>query len=177
MFLARKITRAKWDPTAGLLVSDVPADAITIDLRTQANNLSFWKCEADPANGENIQVSAKAIANVAMAIASANKSRGKLDIIWFPIEDLQQDTHQMWQSIKGETPIQDLKDLHVHACYLSYARLGDLAERVVAAINERRIRRFDPDEIDKLLAEAVSQGRVNIEDLKGKVQLAVEKLA
>ena len=42
--LARKISRAKWDPKAGLTADEIPADAVTADLRTQDNALSFWAC-------------------------------------------------------------------------------------------------------------------------------------
>ena len=42
MFLARKISRAKWPATRELSVSEIPADAVTGDLRTQNNALSFF---------------------------------------------------------------------------------------------------------------------------------------
>ena len=167
MFLARKINRAKWDPTAGLLLSNVRSDAITIDLRTQYDKLSFWKCGTGPADEENIQA-------VAMAIASANPSWGKLDIVWLHVENLQQDA-QVWECVEGESPIKDLNDRHVHAIQLNYGRLGNLAERIVNAINADQIRRFDKDEIVKLLGQAVKQDRLNIEHLKGNTLTAVAK--
>ena len=34
MFLARKITRAKWNPQKGLSEGEIVADAVTADLRT-----------------------------------------------------------------------------------------------------------------------------------------------
>ena len=167
MFLARKINRAKWDPTTGLLLSNVRSDAITIDLRTQFDKLSFWKCGTSLTDEEDIQAAA-------MAIASANPSWGKLDIVWLHVEDFQQDT-QIWEWVEGESPIQDLNDRHVHAIQLTYGRLGNLAERIVDAINANQIRRFDKDEIVKLLGQAVNQGRLNIEHLKGNTLTAVEK--
>jgi hypothetical protein len=44
MFLARMITRPKWQPKQGLASDEIPADAITADLRTSNNVLSFWQC-------------------------------------------------------------------------------------------------------------------------------------
>ena len=47
MFLARKISLAKWSKKQeqGELAEDeIPADAVTADLRTQDNKLSFWRC-------------------------------------------------------------------------------------------------------------------------------------
>ena len=165
MFLARKINRAKWDPTTGLLLSNVRSDAITIDLRTQSDKLSFWKCGTGLADEENIQA-------VVIAIASANPSWGKLDIVWLHVENLQQDA-QMWECVEGESPIKDLNDRHIHAIQLNYGRLGNLAERIVNAINADQIRRFDKDEIVKLLGQAVNQGRLNIDHLKGNTLTAV----
>ena len=62
MFLARKITRAKWNPKNGLSAGEIPADAVTVDLRTRENSLSFWRCGL----GEKEQVE-----EAALAIAAA----------------------------------------------------------------------------------------------------------
>ena len=43
MYLARKISRAKWGAGGLLTPDEIPADAITLDLRTQGNALSFWQ--------------------------------------------------------------------------------------------------------------------------------------
>ena len=42
MYLVRKITRAKWDRTDQLGEVEIPADAVTADLRTTDNALSLW---------------------------------------------------------------------------------------------------------------------------------------
>ncbi len=43
MFLARKITQAKWRPKEGFADGEIAADAVNADLRTQDNSLSFWR--------------------------------------------------------------------------------------------------------------------------------------
>jgi hypothetical protein len=48
--LARKTTRAKWQPKPDLAEGEIAADAVTVDSRTTGNTLSFWRClsaEAD----------------------------------------------------------------------------------------------------------------------------------
>ena len=42
MFLIRKIARAKWESKDDLSKEEIPADAVTVDLRTSDNVLSFW---------------------------------------------------------------------------------------------------------------------------------------
>ena len=47
MFLARKITHAKWkrqDLLPHLTSDEISADAVTADLRTSEDSLSLWRC-------------------------------------------------------------------------------------------------------------------------------------
>ena len=73
MFLARKITRAKWAAKQELSVGEIPADAVTVDLRTQDNALSFWRCPND---------TDRDVEEAALAIAAARKRVDRLDIVW-----------------------------------------------------------------------------------------------
>ena len=171
MFLARKIARAKWNPTVGL--PQVRADAITTDLRTEHDQLSFWQCDPGPADHENAPLSGNPVSDIAIAIASPNPSLGKFDIIWFPVEDFENDD-QSWVYAKAETPIEDLNGLHVHARELNYLRLGNLAQRIIDAIDQKRFERFDPDKVVNLLSDAIKDKRLILDDLKGKVHDAVQ---
>ena len=47
--LARKIARAKWEPKPELGNDEIAADAVTADLKTTGNTLSFWRCESSSA--------------------------------------------------------------------------------------------------------------------------------
>lgn len=47
MYLARKITLSKWEARHGLSEEEIAADAVTADLRTQKNSLSFWRCRTE----------------------------------------------------------------------------------------------------------------------------------
>ena len=42
--LARKISRAKWEASDDLGEGEIQADAVSADLRTTGNTLSFWRC-------------------------------------------------------------------------------------------------------------------------------------
>ena len=80
MFLARKITLAKWRSGKDLLEGEISADAVTVDLRTKENSLSFWQC------GDEAQTK---IEDAALAIASGWERVDKLDIVWIAGEELE----------------------------------------------------------------------------------------
>ena len=132
MFLARKIARAKWDAKRnierGLEEGEISADAVTGDLRTQKDTLSFWRCHTG-ANDD--------IEDAVLAIAAAGERLDKLDIVWLADNELQADGHTL-KDTKGRTPVADLTEKHVDICKLDYVRLGKVAQRVAAAIEEQR---------------------------------------
>lgn len=165
MFLARKITRAKWEAKQELSTGEISADAITGDLRTQDNSLSFWQCGI----GDKTKLE-----EVALAIAAGRDTVAKLEIVWLADDDLRDDG-QILKNTEGRTPVADLAKLHVDVCALDYARLGKIAHRVVTAIKEKRYLRLTKLRIKKLLTIAVDQGRIGIEDLEDKIQVEVLK--
>ena len=60
--LARKISRAKWEATKDLGDGEIQADAVSADLRTMGNTLSFWRCASasDDALGRTVLAMAAA---------------------------------------------------------------------------------------------------------------------
>ena len=114
MFLARKITRAKWEPKQGFADGEIPADAVTADLRTQGNSLSLWQC-GDATMHE--------VEEAALALATAGNQVDKLDIVWLSDDDLNADG-QNWAETEGRTPVTDLIRRHVDLSLLDYGRLG-----------------------------------------------------
>ena len=142
---------------------EIPADAVTADLRTQRNALSFWQCPADTVDG---------VEEAALAIAAAGERVDKLDIVWLDDEELQNDGQTLRNSA-GRTPVTSLADLHVEASRLDYVRLGNVARRVVAAIEANRYRRLTRGRVKKLIAAAVEQGRVDLDALQDKVRTEV----
>ena len=165
MFLARKITRAKWETKQELSAGEISADAVTSDLRTQGNMLSFWQCGI---GGE------AEVEEAALAIAAAGDRVDRLDIVWLSDDELQADG-QKWDETVGRTPVRELIRRHVDVSRLDYVRLGKVAHRVVAAIEEDRYLRLTKVRVKSLLAAAVEQGRVALEDLEEKVQAEVQR--
>lgn len=160
MFLTRKITRAKWSNNAQLSAAEIPADAVTADLRTRENALSFWQC----GDGTPIEVE-----DAALAVAAAGDRIDRLDLIWLADEELQNDG-QTFRNTPGRTPIPELSKLHVDVHRLDYVRLGKVAQRVADAIEGGRYTRLTKARVTKLLTEAVKQARVNPTDLSKNIQ-------
>ena len=165
MFLARTITRAKWEPKRGLQSGKISADAVTGDLRTRDNMLSFWQCPS----GTDVELE-----DVVLAIATGREEVDKVEIVWLDVEDLRTDGQTLINS-EGRTPVAELVSLHVDVCHLDYKRLGKVAHRVFSAFDEGRYCRLTRARILALLTSAVRKSRVDLKDLKEKVQDAVQK--
>ena len=163
MFLARKITRAKWATTEDLSVGEIPADAVTVDLRTQENSLSFWRCPTD-SDGD--------VEEVALAIAAAGERVDRLDIVWLADEELQNDGHVL-KNTEGRTPLTDMAAMHVDVSRLDYVRLGKVARQVDAALERDRHRRLTKARVRSLIKEAVEQGRIDSSTLHEKLRVEV----
>lgn len=163
MFLARKITRAKWAATEDLSVGEIPADAVTVDLRTQENSLSFWRCPTD---------SDSDVEEVALAIAAAGERVDRLDIVWLADEELQNDGHVL-NNTEGRTPLTGMATMHVDVSRLDYVRLGKVARQVDAALEGDRHRRLTKARVKSLIKRAVEQGRIDGSDLHDKLRAEV----
>ena len=146
-------------------MEEIPADAVTVHLRTQENSLSFWQCSI----GEEAEVE-----EVALAIAAAGERIDKLDIVWFSDDELRADSQQ-WKKTDGRTPVAELVRRHVDVYRLDYVRLGKVASRIATAIKESRFRRLSKKRVTVLLATAVEQERVKLEDLDSRVHAEVRE--
>ena len=158
------ITRSKWEPKSGVEAGEISADAVTGDLRTQDNTLSFWRCGSGT-KGD--------FEDTVLAIAAGRTDIAKVEIVWLDIEDLRADGQTLKDS-QGRTPAKQLAHLHVDLCRLDFERLGKVARRVDSALNEQRYRRLTRVGVKNLLANAVRRGRIDINDLKVKVQSEVQ---
>lgn len=166
MFLARKITRAKWNPQKDLSKGEIAADAVTADLRTQKNSLSFWQCQED----ENGTID---IEDATLAIAAAGDRIDKIDIVWLTSNELRNDGQDL-KNTKGRTHIAELANRHVDVCKLDYNRLGKIAHCVLNSIEKQRCKRFTKKDVKKLLATAVKKGRIKLDDLSDKIRREID---
>ena len=169
MFLARKISRSKWRPHQDLAKCELQADAITGDLRTVGNALSVWRCGDEEPTKKDIK-------EAALAMASLMDRARPIDLAWFDRDELEQGGHKV-QLTDGETNVPDLRSHHFDICGLDYARLGDIATKVAAAIDEGRYRRFTRREVLALLAEAIESDRLEAKDLKCQLRQEVQDSA
>ncbi len=72
MYLVRKINHAKWERTNGLAPGGIPADAVTVDLRTMNNSLSFWRYTGDHYEG---------LCEAVLALAAGFERLDKADVV------------------------------------------------------------------------------------------------
>lgn len=166
MFLARKITRAKWNPQEDLSEGEIAADAVTADLRTQTNSLSFWQCQEDENGAIDIE-------DATLAIAAAGDRIDKIDIVWLTDDELRNDGQDL-KDTTGRTCVAGLANRHVDVCRLDYARLGKIARCVLNSIEKQRYKRFTKKDVKKLLATAVKKDRIKLDDLSDKIRREID---
>ena len=165
MFLARTVTRSKWEPKHGLQSGEISADVVTGDLRTRDNMLSFWRYPSGTVDD---------LEDVVLAIATGREEVAKVEIVWLDEEELRTDGQTLTNS-DGRTPVTELVGLHVDVCRLDYKRLGKVAHRVVSAFDEERYIRWTKVRVRRLLKSAVSSGRINLKNLSEKIQTELQK--
>lgn len=74
-FLSRKFSRSKWEGCDPYKPDEIPADAITSDLRTSANTLSFWICTDE-------EVARRDLRTTVLAMAANYERLDKIDVCW-----------------------------------------------------------------------------------------------
>jgi len=131
-FLARKINRAKWDPVEGFADGEIAADAVTVDLRTTGNTLSFWTCAS--AADEEINATVLALMSVAERI-------DKIDVTWIQDAEVRSRGLAVVKT-DGRTPVESLRERHVDIARLDLHRLGSVAKMISKAVADNQHRRL-----------------------------------
>lgn len=169
MFLARKITRPKWEQQATVEPGEIAADAVTVDLRTTGNTLSFWTCES---------VEDARLKEVVLALAANGDRIDKFDIAWLAEETIRAAGIKLTVT-DGATPVVRLVKRHMDIERIDLVRLGKVATLIHAAISEGSHKRLTKAEVQQVLVAAVQAGDLRIEDLKeglrGELNKALEK--
>lgn len=164
-YLARKITRAKWESGDELGAEEIPADAVTVDLRTTSNALSFWKLEKP--SDEEIRLTALALATGADRI-------DRLDLAWVEEVGFHNDGLSLNPN-DGRTPVVSLRKNHVDVTKLDLDRICKVAVSVSQAISRGQHQRFTKRELVKIIVEAVINGLLSPSDLAPNVKEEIEK--
>lgn len=166
MLVVRMITRSKWEPKSEDQIGEIPADAVTGDLKTQGNALSFWRsCSNTGGDFED----------VILAIAAGRDKIDKVEIVWFDKDELINDDLNLVQT-DGITPIRDLIKLHADVPLLDYTRLGKVADKIASALASDQYWRVTRSRVKKLLIAAVIRQRLEIEHLNEKIQTEIKKV-
>lgn len=82
---------AKWCSRNGLESDEISADAVTADLRTRDNTLSFWQCDGTDHEVEE----------AALAIAAAGNRVDRLDIVWISKRNYRPKDNIGWKAKVG----------------------------------------------------------------------------
>ena len=168
MFYARKVSLAKWDSKKkGLEAEEIPADALTADLRTQDDALSFWKCRSDRKEH---------CSQVALAIVAAGERINKVDLALIPEEVLADHFGSSIQDIRGDTPYKDFAEQHCSLNGLDSTRLVQVANLIADAIKKKgAATRSTKTELTEMINSENEQGRIATEKLLPKLRESLKK--
>jgi hypothetical protein len=156
--LTRKISRSKWEHKDGFGPDEICSDAVTSDLRTTDNALSFWRCEVDEA---------------ALALAATLERPDKLDIAWMT-EDAVREEGLLIAPTDGRTPVESLVKSHVDVERLDLVRLSKVAHLVAKAVRDLQCKRLTKNEVVSILADAVQRNILELNMLADLLRDAVQ---
>lgn len=162
--LARKIARAKWEQKPELSAREIAADAVTADLRTTDNTLSFWRCPTAAPDD---------LKRAVLALAAEADRLDRLDVVYLE-EKAVNDAGLTTSDTLGKTPVVSLRELHVDVVRLDLVRLGAVARMVADAHRTNATLSMTKKDVLDLVVSAVRGKLVGIEDLKGEMRTKVE---
>ena len=164
-YLARKVSRAKWEPCEYITQGGIRADAITGCLRTKDDTLSLWQCQ-------NIEDD---ITEVVLALSTAMERLDTINIVLLDRENLGSNGVSL-QETPGNTPVAELCSRHIDIVNLDMSRLCIVANHVASKIrNNADCYTFTKTQIRKLLCKAIQEQRLKIDDLKNKLKTEVQQ--
>lgn len=162
--LTRKISLPKWSDARELAAGEIAADAVTADLRTQGNALSFWRCS---------QPTREELEQTVLAIAAGAERLDRFDIAWLDEEGVR-NAGLATRDTAGLTPAIELKDRHVDIERLDLERLSRLARLTADAIQNDQHLRLPKAEVRNLLLEALRTRRVQAAHLHENLRQELE---
>lgn len=163
-YLARKITRPKWESREGFAAGEIPADAVTADLRTTGNTLSFWTCEPPPDDG---------IRAVVLALATGADRIDRMDHVWVEEDALRAKGIALNPS-ESRTPVASLRGQHVDLIRLDLGRLATVATLVAGALTRDQQRRFTRREVIEIVVEAIHHDLLSVSALDPRMREEIE---
>lgn len=164
-YVARKISPAKWRSKADMETEDISADAVTGCLRTSRNTLSVWQCTLDEAD----------VAEVILALGSEMERLDTINVVLIEKSSLEEEGLAL-EATLGKTPVEDLRSRHMDIVNLNMTKLCFLAREIAPKVrNNSDCYRFKATRVRQLIVEAIQNGRLELDSLKEKVRVEVEK--
>ena len=159
MLIARNIRKGRWDREAPDGVSGPCADALTKDLATQSDKMSWW-------------IADESTERIATAIASTRESISNVDLAIVEIDDIKR-LNIAWEFTKGKTPYPAANDQHCDLFNLSAYSVACLAEHVHSVRDH--ITRFREDKILSLLKAAIESSELDVSKVGAKLVCSLAK--
>lgn len=168
VLLVRKVNWAKWKP--GARPGEIRADAVTVDLRTKDDTLSFW------AVGGSGPPTPDELANIALALAFGLLRPDKIELVCVPAEALTAAGIEI-EATPGATPVADLRNRHRDAVRLDLDRLGAAARLVAEVIRSRAdaVIAYKRDRIEAAMKQALSSGKVALAEVNEQLREWIEE--
>ena len=166
-FLSRKFSRSKWEGCDPYKPDEIPADAITSDLRTSANTLSFWICTDE-------EVARRDLRTTVLAMAANYERLDKIDVCWIS-EAEAEDAGLILNPSSGATPVESLRSLHVDVVQLDLGQIRKLACLITAALAANRFLQVTRKGVLGIIVAAVRNKQVQLDALQDKLRQEVQK--
>jgi len=168
VLLGRKTNGAKWRQvehiweSEGFSHEDISADAITIDLQTKNNALSFWEIE-----------DADSLEDVVLALMSTAHNLASIDVLAIPSESIK----ELGLDIKptpGSTFAEGMVESHRNIGILNLKKLGGIADLFISEYKLDKVKRFTRKQVKRILKDAISDGRLNKDALDSGLSSKLE---
>ena len=165
MMLIRKITRAKWQPEKIIAGGKVPADAITIDSKTQSNTLSLWKIDSRDELDDGV-----------LAILLAQEKIETLDVILMEFDKVEK-SDLVLKPTDGRTPYISYRENHMDLVDMTYESLGTYSEIMRDSFKSKMVRKYTLDELNTLLKNRININNIDVDQLNPKMKNKLEALS
>lgn len=161
----RKIRRSRWhrgDLVPWLAEEELQADAL-LDLKTEDSRLSVWVVEDDRSN----------LRKILAAMAAGSDNLSNLDYALFD-SGLVEGIAATTSLAPGNTPDRQAnEEWHRDIVELTVAKIQKLARIIGFSAKKERA---GCKEVAEAIAEAVKEGRINLESLKESIKKKVSKV-
>ena len=158
MLLARNVRNGRWTRSVSTGAVGPCADALTRDLETNNDKMSWWIADNPEIIATAIASTREAIANVDLALVDET-DLGRLRITWEPTT--------------GKTPYGAANEHHCDLLNLSADSVARLAKHIHSVRNE--IARFSRGEMVSLLTKAIERDELRLEQLKARLVCSLAK--